>query len=67
MYDALVGVVVGVGEEDVPVLRQCVRVDREAVVLTGDEAAFCSLVDARLVMATVTVPERRRKKKNTAL
>lgn len=59
MHDALVGMIIGVGKEDVPVLRQGVRVDGEAVVLTGDEAAICSLVDARLVVATVTVPERR--------
>lgn len=59
MHDALVGVVIGVGEEDVPVLGQGVGVDGEPVVLTGDEAAVCSLVDARLVVATVTVPERR--------
>lgn len=58
VYDALIGVIVGVGKEDVPVSGQGVRVDSEAVVLTGDEAAIGSLVDARLVVATVTVPER---------
>lgn len=58
MYDALVGVVVGVGEEDVPALRQRVRVDGEAVILAGDEAAICSLVYAGLVVTTVPVPER---------
>lgn len=57
MYDALVGMIIGVGKEDIPVLRQGVGVDGEPVVLTGDEAALCSLVDARLVVATVTVPE----------
>lgn len=56
--DALVGVVVGVGEEDVPVLRQRVRVDGKAVVLAGDEAAICPLVYAGLVVTTVPVPER---------
>lgn len=60
VHDALIGVVVGVGEEDVPVLRQGVGVDGEAVVLTGDEAAVCPFVDARLVVATVTVPERKK-------
>lgn len=57
VYDALVGMIIGVGKEDIPVLRQGVGVDGEPVVLTGDEAALCSLVDARLVVATVTVPE----------
>ena len=59
VYDALVGVVVGVGEQDVPVCRQRVGVDGEPVVLTGDEAAVCSFMDARLVVTTVTVPETR--------
>ena len=59
VYNALAGVIVGVGKEDVPVFRQGVGVDSEAVVLTGDEAAICPVVDARLVVATVTVPERR--------
>lgn len=57
MYDAFTGVVVGVGKEDVPVFGQGVGVDGEPVVLTGDKAAICSLVDARLVVTTVTVPE----------
>ena len=59
VYDALVGVVIGVGEEDVPVRGERVGVHSEAVVLTGDEAAICSVVDAGLVVASVTVPERR--------
>lgn len=62
MYDALVGMIVGVGKEDIPVFRQGVGVGGEPVVLTGDVAAICSLVDARLVVATVTVPERRERK-----
>lgn len=62
VYDALVGVVVGVGEEHVPLVRQGVWVDSEAVVLTGDEAATCPVVDARLVVATVTIPEKRANK-----
>lgn len=57
MYDALAGVIVGVGEENVPVFGQSVGVDGEPVVLAGDEAAICPLVDAWLVVATVTVPE----------
>lgn len=57
VYDAFTGVVIGVGKEDVPVPRQSLRVDSEAVVLTGDEAAICSLVDARLVVTTVAVSE----------
>lgn len=57
MHDALVGVVVGVGEEDVPAGGQRVGVDGEAVVLAGDEAAVRPLVDARLVVAAIAVPE----------
>lgn len=57
VYDAFTGVIVGVGKEDVPVFGQGVGVDGEPVVLTGDEAAVCSLMDARLVVTTVTVPE----------
>lgn len=64
VHDALVSMIIGVGEEDVPVFRQGVRVDSKAVVLTGDEAAICSLVDARLVVATVTVSKTREGKKN---
>lgn len=64
VHDALVGVIVGVGEEDVPVLGQGVGVDGEPVVLTGDEAAICSLMDARLVVSTVTVSKRQGRKKN---
>lgn len=62
MYDALIGVVIGVGKEDVPALGQGVGGNSEPVVLTGDEAAIRSLVDARLVVATVTVPEGQERK-----
>lgn len=61
MYDALVGVVVSICEEHVPVFRQSVRVDSEAVILTGDEAALCPIMDARLVVSTVTIPEKQEK------
>lgn len=57
MHDALAGVVVGIGEQNVPVVGQGVGVDSEAVVLTGDEAAVGSVMEARLVVATVTIPE----------
>lgn len=59
VHDALVGVIVGVGEEDVPSVGQRVGVDGEAVVLAGDEAAVRPVVNARLVVATVAVPERK--------
>lgn len=59
VHDALIGVIVGVGEEDVPAFGQRVRVDGEPMVLAGDEAAVGSLVDAGLVVAAVTVSERR--------
>lgn len=62
MHDAFVGVVVGIGKKNVPVVRQGVWVDGEAVVLTGDEAAICSVVDARLVVAAVTIPEKQASK-----
>lgn len=58
MYDALVGVVVSICEEHVPVFGQSVRVDSEAVILTGDEAALCPIMDAWLVVSTVTIPEK---------
>lgn len=61
MYDALVGVVVSIGEEHVPVFGQSVRVDSEAVILTGDEAALCPIMDARLVVSTVTIPKKQEK------
>lgn len=56
VHDAFAGVIVGVGEEHVPVLRQGPRVHSEAVVLTGDEAALGSFMDAGLVVTTVPVP-----------
>lgn len=64
MHDALVGFIVGIGEEDVPAFRKTVGVDGEAVVLTGDEAAVGALVDARLVVATVSIPGRRERNQN---
>lgn len=60
MHDALAGPVVGVGEEHVPALGEGERVHGKPVVLGGDEAAARALVDARLVVATVPVPERTR-------
>lgn len=61
MHDALAGVVVGICEEHVPVFGQSVGVHGEPVVLTGDEAALCPVMDARLVVSTVTVPEKQEK------
>lgn len=58
VHDALVGVIVGVGEEDVPAVGQRVGVDSKAMVLAGDETAVRPVVDARLVVAAVAVPER---------
>ena len=59
MHDALAGVVIGVGEQDVPVRGQGQWVHSEAVVLAGDEAALGALVDTGLVVASVPVPEDR--------
>lgn len=67
VHDALIGVIIGVGKQDVPVFGQRVGVDGEAVVLTGDEASSRSLVDARLVVPTVTVPKKDRRKTSLAL
>lgn len=58
MDDALVGVVVGVGEEDVPVLWEGLQVHGKAVILAGDEAAVGSRVYAGLVVTAVPVPAR---------
>lgn len=58
MNDALVGVVIGVGEEDIPPLWEGVRADGKAVILAGDEAAIGSRVDAGLVVTAVPVPAR---------
>lgn len=60
MHNALIGLVVGVGEEDIPVTGQGLGVNSEAVVLAGDEAAVCALVDTRLVVASVTIPAKRK-------
>lgn len=55
MHDALIGAVIGVGKENVPVIRKAVRIHRKAMVLRRDEATLCAFMDARLVMATVPV------------
>lgn len=64
MHDALVGVIIGVSEEDVPAFGQCVWVNGEAMILAGDETAVRPLVDAWLVVAAVAVPERLERKRS---
>ena len=56
MHDALAGLVIGVGEEDVPVGGKALGVQGKAMILTGDETTLCPLMNARLVVATVTIP-----------
>lgn len=55
MHDAFVGVVVGVGKENVPVVRKGLRVHCKAVVLRRDETTLRTFMDARLVMPTIPV------------
>ena len=57
--DALVCLVVFVGEEHGPSLGQMARIDREAMVLGGDVAPPCPLVGAWLIVTTVAIPEER--------
>lgn len=56
VHEALVGAVVGVGEERGPAGGQAARLHREAVVLRRDEAAPRVLVQAGLVVPAVPVP-----------
>lgn len=56
VHEALVGAVVGIGEERQPAGREAARLHREAVVLRRDEAALRVLVQARLVVPAVPVP-----------
>ena len=55
--DALVGLVVGVGEEGGPALRQGAGVHSKAVVLGRDEAPQAVLVHTWLVVASISVPD----------
>ena len=51
----LIGAVVHVDEQGLPVGRERIIVDRETMVLRSDEAAVCANPSHRLVMAAVTV------------
>lgn len=53
---ALIGAVVGVGEEGCPARRQAACLHCEAMVLRCDEAAPRVLVQAWLVVPTVPIP-----------
>ena len=57
MHNALVRLVVGVCEEDLPVAGQPGWVHCVAMVLGGDEAALRAGVDARLVVAPIAIPK----------
>lgn len=62
MHNAFICVVIGVGEENVPVIWKGLRIDCKAVVLRRDEAALRTFMNARLVMATIPVPRTDRKR-----
>lgn len=55
VHNALVRVVIGVGEEDVPVGRKGPRIHRKSVVLRRDIATLGTFMDARLVVAAIPV------------
>lgn len=57
--EALVGAIVGVGEERQPGGREAAHVHSKAVVLSRDEAALRVLVQAGLVVPTVPKPGQR--------
>ena len=56
MHYSLIALVVLIGEQNGPIVTQLARVDGEAVILHGDEAAASGIVGTRLVVSTVTVP-----------
>lgn len=57
MNDALVGLVIGVGEEWAPAIGQSAGIHSEAMVLGGDVAAQAVFIHAWLVVATIAVPD----------
>lgn len=56
MDKALIGAIVGVGEEWGPAWRQAAHLHCKAMVLRRDEAALCVLMQAWLVVPTVSIP-----------
>jgi hypothetical protein len=54
--DAFVCVVVSVGEQRTPLLRQSLRVDGKPMVLSRDIAAFAFGIRAGLIVASISVP-----------
>lgn len=56
MNNALVGVIVLVGEEGSPLLREGCGVHSEPVILRRDEATPCPFMHARLVVSAISVP-----------
>lgn len=56
VYNALVAVVIGIGEEGRPVGGQTGRIHRKPVILCRDVAAGGALVETWLVVTTVTKP-----------
>lgn len=57
MNNALTGLVIGVGEEHIPVFRESLGIHSKPMILRRDETAICSFMDAGLVMATITIPK----------
>ena len=56
MHNALIGMIIPIGEERPPPPRQLLLVHSIAVVLTGDVAPARARVHARLVVPAVAVP-----------
>lgn len=65
MHNALVGVVVFVGEERCPASRQNISVNCKPVILRCHVATICAVMHARLVLASVTIPEDRHEGEQT--
>ena len=56
MYYALVGTVVGIGEQRQPIRWQSGDVDSKPMVLSGDGTPPTVSMETRLVVPTITIP-----------
>lgn len=65
MHNAFIGVVIFVGEERGPTSWQNISVDCKPVVLRCHVAAVCTVMHARLVLASVTIPVDKQKGEQT--
>ena len=57
--DSFICCVIGICKEDGPIRRQGIGVDSKAMILCGDEAAVCSVVDTRDVVPSVAISGKR--------